>query len=79
MLKKTVGSSRASGSAGGGGVRKGRTGKKFGSSEATTKPVAVVEKTADWRVLERLHSILGPVVDIFKPLLSGNMVYGFIW
>lgn len=77
-LKKAVGSSRASGAAGGGGVRKGRKGKKSGSPKAATKPVAVVEKTDDWGVLEPLHSILGPVVDIFKPLLSGNIVYGLL-
>lgn len=29
-------------------------------------------------MLEPLHGILGPVVDIFKPLISGNMVYGLL-
>lgn len=40
--------------------------------------MAVVEKTDDWGVLEPIHGILGPVVDIFQPLLSGNMVYGLL-
>lgn len=78
-LKKAVGSSRAGGSgATAGGGRKGRKGKKSGSPKAAAKPVAVVEKTDDWGVLEPIHGLLGPVVDIFKPLLSGNMVYGLL-
>lgn len=40
--------------------------------------MAVVEKTDDWGALEPIHGILGPVVAIFKPLLSGNMVYGLV-
>lgn len=35
-------------------------------------------KTDDWGLLEPLHDILGPIVDIIKPLLSGNMVYGLL-
>ena len=23
--------------------------------------------------------VLGPIIDIFKPLMSGNMVYGYWW
>lgn len=31
-----------------------------------------------WGLLEPLHGPLGPVVDIIKPLLSGNMGYGLL-
>jgi hypothetical protein len=37
-----------------------------------------VSKVDDWGLLEPLHDILGPIIDIFKPLLSGNMVYGLL-
>lgn len=76
-LKKAVGSSKGAG-AGAGGARKGRKGKKSGSPKAATKPVAVVQKTDDWGMLEPLHGILGPIIDIFKPLISGNMLYGLL-
>ena len=80
-MKKAVGSSRSGGGSGaaGAGGRK-RKGKKSGSpgGKSAVKPVAVVEKTDDWGVLEPIHGVLGPIVDIFKPLISGNMVYGLL-
>lgn len=35
-------------------------------------------KAEDWGMLEPLHSILGPVLDIVKPLLTGNILYGIM-
>jgi hypothetical protein len=32
----------------------------------------------EWGFFEPLHGPLGPIVDIVKPLLSGNMVYGLL-
>ena len=32
----------------------------------------------DWGLLEPLHGILGPAVDIFQPLLTGNVMYGLL-
>ncbi|KAI0971399.1 hypothetical protein F4678DRAFT_479321 [Xylaria arbuscula] len=35
-------------------------------------------KTHDWGLFEPLHGILGPVVDILKPVMTGNVVYGLL-
>ncbi|KAI1350096.1 hypothetical protein F5Y01DRAFT_286897 [Xylaria sp. FL0043] len=35
-------------------------------------------KTHDWGLFEPLHSILGPVIDILKPVMTGNVVYGLL-
>jgi hypothetical protein len=32
----------------------------------------------DWGLLEPLHGILGPVLDIVRPLLTGNILYGLL-
>ncbi|KAI4603245.1 hypothetical protein KJ359_006038 [Pestalotiopsis sp. 9143b] len=46
------------------------------SSNAAAQPAA--KKAQDWGALEPLHGILGPVVDILKPILTGNVVYGLL-
>lgn len=38
----------------------------------------VASKSSDWGLLEPVHGILGPVVDIIKPVLTGNVVYGLL-
>ncbi|KAI4867470.1 hypothetical protein F4820DRAFT_446100 [Hypoxylon rubiginosum] len=38
----------------------------------------VASKSQDWGILEPVHGILGPVVDIIKPILTGNVVYGIL-
>ncbi|KAI1383127.1 uncharacterized protein F4822DRAFT_93440 [Hypoxylon trugodes] len=38
----------------------------------------VVSKSEDWGVFEPVHGILGPLVDIIKPVLTGNVVYGLL-
>lgn len=35
-------------------------------------------KTSDWGLFEPLHGLLGPVVDILKPVMTGNVVYGLL-
>ncbi|KAI1767752.1 hypothetical protein GGR53DRAFT_480525 [Hypoxylon sp. FL1150] len=39
---------------------------------------SVASKSQDWGLLEPVHGILGPVVDIIKPVLTGNVVYGLL-
>lgn len=36
------------------------------------------QKSGTWGVFEPVHGILGPVVDIFSPLISANIVIGFL-
>lgn len=75
-LRATISSKRSSGAPG---AKKGKKGAKRRTvSRSSPKPVAVTTKTEDWGVLEPLHGILGPVVDIVKPLLSPNIVYGLL-
>ncbi|KAI2466160.1 hypothetical protein F4781DRAFT_445456 [Annulohypoxylon bovei var. microspora] len=38
----------------------------------------VTSKSEDWGLLEPLHGILGPIVDIIRPVLTGNVVYGLL-
>ncbi|KAI1459310.1 hypothetical protein F4805DRAFT_421065 [Annulohypoxylon moriforme] len=38
----------------------------------------VTSKSEDWGLFEPFHGILGPVVDIIKPVLTGNVVYGLL-
>ncbi|KAI1105170.1 hypothetical protein F4804DRAFT_304926 [Jackrogersella minutella] len=38
----------------------------------------VTSKSEDWGLLEPLHGILGPFVDIIRPVLTGNVVYGLL-
>ena len=37
-----------------------------------------MSKTEDWGLFEPLRGILGPVVDIVKPLFGGNLMYGLL-
>lgn len=32
----------------------------------------------NWGLFEPVHGLLGPVVDILKPILAGNVVYGLL-
>lgn len=50
------------------------------TSPASVKAVATgtQPKDSSWGLFEPLHGILGPVVDIFSPLISSNMVIGFL-
>ncbi|KAJ8131674.1 hypothetical protein O1611_g1948 [Lasiodiplodia mahajangana] len=35
-------------------------------------------KTSEWGLFEPLHGILGPIFDILKPVMTGNVVYGLL-
>lgn len=43
-----------------------------------TEDATKTSSKQDWGILEPLHGILGPVVDIVKPILTGNVVYGLL-
>ena len=50
------------------------------TSPVSVKAVAAGTQPTDssWGLFEPLHGILGPVVDIFSPMISSNMVIGFL-
>ena len=64
---------------------KGKGKRKKGDLTPPTKSPAS-EKAApgtqaqdsSWGLFEPLHGILGPVVDIFSPIISANMIIGFL-
>ncbi|KAL5332069.1 hypothetical protein ACEPPN_001612 [Leptodophora sp. 'Broadleaf-Isolate-01'] len=57
--------------------KKGRKGRESKSISKTTDGASDSKPTADdWGMLEPLHGILGPVISIFQPLLTGNILYG---
>lgn len=62
------------------GKKRGKKGKAAAVSNVTsdTEEVTKTSSKQDWGVLEPLHGILGPVVDIGKPILTGNVVYGLL-
>ena len=35
-------------------------------------------KDSSWGLFEPLHGVLGPVIDIFSPMINSNMVIGFL-
>jgi hypothetical protein len=78
-LKAAVSSRRGTIAPTGKGKKKGRKGRESKSISKTTdgasdsKPVA-----EDWGLLEPLHGVLGPIVDIIQPLLTGNILYGLL-
>lgn len=45
--------------------------------ERAVEPSAV-KRQAGWGLFEPVHEVLGPAVDIVKPLISANMVIGFL-
>ena len=50
------------------------------TTPASVKAVAIgaQPKDSSWGIFEPLHGILGPVIDIFKPMISSQMVIGFL-
>lgn len=61
------------------GKKKARKGRESKSISKTTDGASDDRPTAeDWGLLEPLHGILGPIVDIVKPLLTGNILYGLL-
>lgn len=61
------------------GKKKGRKGRELKNvSKSADGAVAAKPAAEDWGLLEPLHGILGPIVDIAKPLLTGNILYGLL-
>ena len=52
-------------------------GKKVGESEKAID-ARTQARNDSWGLLEPLHGILGPIVDIFRPFISANMIIGFL-
>lgn len=84
-LKEALSSSPRTGAPNGGpgkGKKKGRKNKAAPASPTDeTVPGAAKKKpqeAADWGLLEPVHGILGPVLDIVQPLLTGNIMYGIL-
>ena len=50
------------------------------TSPASAKVVTTGTQPKDtsWGLFEPLHGILGPVIDIFSPMINSNMVIGFL-
>lgn len=70
----------AANGAGGKTRKRGKKGKTAAAANVTsdTEDAVKASSSQDWGMLEPLHGILGPVVDIGKPLLTGNVVYGLL-
>lgn len=68
------------GGAAGKGKKKGKKGKATGSStDVEDEPVrAKHAPKKDWGPLEPVRGILEPILDIAKPLMTGNMMYGLL-
>ena len=80
-LKAAVSSrARTTGATGVKGKKKKAKGKlQEPSKESSESPGgSTVSKTEDWGLFEPLRGILGPVVDIVKPLFGGNLMYGLL-
>lgn len=64
-----------------GGQKKKRSKKgRNGRSAADTEEVAHAKHAPkqDWGLFEVVRPILGPIVDILKPILTGNVMYGIL-
>jgi|SRR3569833_208103 len=64
-----------------GAKKRGRKGKAAQASGPASDSEGVTTKASakqDWGVLEPLHGLLGPMVDIVRPLLTGNVMYGLL-
>lgn len=78
-LKASVSARRSAAVIVNGKKKKGRKGKESKSISKTTDGASDDKPTTeDWGLLEPLHGILGPVVDIIQPLLTGNILYGLL-
>lgn len=62
------------------GKRKGRKGRVAASGPASDVEGRTATQTSkqDWGLLEPVRGLLSPVVDIVKPLVTGNLVYGLL-
>ena len=61
------------------GKKKGRKGRESKSiNRATDGASDSKPKAENWGLFEPLRGIVGPVVDILKPVLTGNILYGLL-
>ncbi|KAK3949014.1 hypothetical protein QBC32DRAFT_44656 [Pseudoneurospora amorphoporcata] len=67
------------------GVAPGKGKKRGRKSKAAAVPTSDAEsvkhtpaKKQDWGLLEPLRPFLGPIVDILRPVLTGNILYGVL-
>ncbi|KAH8601616.1 hypothetical protein B0O99DRAFT_607019 [Bisporella sp. PMI_857] len=78
-LEAAVSSKRAAPAAVG---KKGKKGKKSRTAPSTSKETEgssnVKSENADWGLLQPVQPVLGPVVNILGPLMTGNMMYGLL-
>ncbi|TAQ86362.1 hypothetical protein B7494_g5310 [Chlorociboria aeruginascens] len=80
-LKATVSSRRSTLIVvGGKGKKKGRKGRESSKGLSKTADGASDSKplAEDWGLLEPLRGPIGPIVDILRPLLTGNVLYGIM-
>lgn len=80
MALKAAVSKRSAAAAGGKGRKRGKKGKTSQTANVTSdsdEPSKASVKN-NWGVLEPLHDIIGPVLDIGKPLMTGNLLYGLL-
>ncbi|PSS02265.1 hypothetical protein BD289DRAFT_359848, partial [Coniella lustricola] len=66
--------------AGGKTRKRGKKGKAAAAANVSSDAEDSIKHNTkqDWGMLEPLHGVLGPVVDIGKPLMTGNVVYGLL-
>ena len=62
------------------GKRKGRKGKAAQASGPASDAESVIKVSVnqDWGPFEPVHGLVGPIVDIARPLLTGNVMYGLL-
>ena len=80
-LKAAVSSRRGTAAvvSSGKGKKKGRKGRESKSINRATDGASDSKPEAEnWGLFEPLRGILGPIVDILKPVLTGNILYGLL-
>ncbi len=81
---KAAVSSKSKPGAASNGAAKGQKKRKKGKSAQTSNPasdgegLSQVSPKNPWGIFEPAHPLLGPLVDIIKPLITGNVVYGLL-
>jgi hypothetical protein len=80
-LKAAVSSRRGTAAvvSSGKGKKKGRKGRESKSiNRATDGASDSKPEVENWGLLEPLRGIFGPIIDILKPVLTGNILYGLL-
>lgn len=79
-LKAAVGTRRSGGTgATGKGKKRGRKGSKANNLSRVTDGASETKpEAANWGLFEPVRVIFEPIVDIIKPLMTGNILYGLL-